>query len=138
MAMIQLEDLTRPKPAAAPPVEMTPAAVEKVKGMLETRPELEGKGLRIYVTPGGCAGSSYGMAFDSPSDDDTVVECGGLKVLLDAESLPWLKGIHVDYKETMLGSGFAITNPNAVSSCGCGTSFSKGDASDAGSVESCR
>ncbi|HET6381853.1 MAG TPA: iron-sulfur cluster assembly accessory protein [Armatimonadota bacterium] len=137
MALLQLTDLTAPKPQSET-VELTPAAVEKVKGMLGSRPELDGKGLRIYVTSGGCAGYSYGMAFDEPAGDDHTLDCSGLKVLVDPESFPWLRGVQVDYKDSLLGSGFEITNPNAASSCGCGTSFSKGDNPPAESGDSCR
>ena len=138
MSLLQLDDLMAPpRPKKKDTVEVTPAALAKIKSMIETRPECAGKGLRMYVTSGGCAGSSYGMSFDEPDKDDVIVDTDGLQVMVDPESWPWLKGVRVDYVESLMGSGFSITNPNAQSTCGCGTSFSKGDGTDAGGAESC-
>ena len=83
--------------------------------------------LRVTVSGGGCAGFQYGFDFDdTQGDDDRVFERDGVKVVVDEVSLSLLSGGEVDYKENLLGSYFAIENPNATSSCGCGTSFSIG------------
>lgn len=83
--------------------------------------------LRITVSGGGCAGFQYGFDFDAKTnDDDHVFERDGIKVVIDEMSLELLAGGVVDFKEDLLGSYFAIENPNATSSCGCGTSFSIG------------
>ena len=82
-------------------------------------------GLRISITGGGCSGMQYGMALEeSAKDDDTVVEIGELKIFVDPHSAPMLKGITVDFLDSMEGSGFKFENPNATNSCGCGNSFS--------------
>src|SRR5579872_982655 len=138
MALLQLDDLmAAPKPAASG-LDVTPAAIERVRQLLAANPDKAGQGLRLYVTSGGCAGYSYGMAFDEQGDNDTVMEFDSLKIFVDRDSLQWLDGARVDFVESMLGSGFSITNPNAKSTCGCGTSFSKGDGAATGSSESCR
>lgn len=82
-------------------------------------------GLRISVTGGGCSGMQYGMALEKISnDDDTIIECGEVKVFVDPASLPLLDGVTVDFLDTMEGSGFKFVNPNATNTCGCGSSFS--------------
>lgn len=81
-------------------------------------------GLRVFVEKGGCSGFSYGMSLaPEVKDGDWVGEFGGVKVLVDAESAPALKGVRIDFVDSLQGSGFAIENPNAVRSCGCGNSF---------------
>ena len=81
-------------------------------------------GLRVFVQKGGCSGFSYGMALaDKIEDGDWIGEFGGVKVLVDAQSAPVLNGVRIDYVESLQGSGFSISNPNAVRSCGCGNSF---------------
>jgi iron-sulfur cluster assembly accessory protein len=87
--------------------------------------EQEGKvgPLRVFVTGGGCAGFSYGMAFDEVREDDEVAVQHGIEIVIDKESLPLLKGATIDYVESLTGSGFTIENPNAVKSCSCGHSF---------------
>ena len=127
MALLQLDDLVERRATSTAIVDVTPGAVARIKEILDSHPEKSGQGLRIYVSSGGCAGYSYGMAFDDPGGDDIILDVEGLKVLLDPGSLDWLKGARVDFVESLMGSGFSITNPNAKSSCGCGTSFSKDD-----------
>lgn len=105
-------------------LEMSERAVEKVRYYAGTMPEAEGKELRIFVQGGGCSGFQYGFTFDDHQDGDTVVEVGGVKVLVDPMSLPYLMGAKVDFVEDMRGSGFVVDNPNASRSCGCGHSFS--------------
>jgi iron-sulfur cluster insertion protein len=99
-------------------------AVAKVKSLVEeeANPELK---LRVYVTGGGCSGFQYGFSFeDEVGEDDTRIEKEGVTVLLDPLSYPYLVGSEVDYKEGLEGSRFVINNPNATTTCGCGSSFS--------------
>ena len=106
-----------------PPLNFSDAVVEKVSAMLaeENDPNLR---LRIFVTGGGCSGFQYGFAFDdAPKEDDLEVARGALRVLVDAMSLQYLAGASVDYEEGLEGSRFVIRNPNATSTCGCGSSF---------------
>ena len=105
-------------------IDLTEPATAKVKELLaaEGNDELA---LRVAVRPGGCSGFSYDMFFDSDiADDDAVAEYGGVKVVVDPSSAPYLKGASLDYKDGLQGAGFAINNPNAQRSCGCGQSFS--------------
>ncbi len=82
------------------------------------------EGLRISVTGGGCSGMQYAMALEEAAKtEDTVVEVDGLKVIIDPHSAPFLKGVTVDFVDSMEGSGFKFENPNASASCGCGNSF---------------
>ncbi|MET0090150.1 MAG: iron-sulfur cluster assembly accessory protein [Candidatus Thiodiazotropha sp.] len=82
-------------------------------------------GLRISVTGGGCSGMQYGLALEeTPKPDDTVIEIDQIKVFVDPYSAPMLKGVTVDFLDSMDGSGFKFENPNATASCGCGNSFS--------------
>lgn len=106
-------------------VNLTTAAAEKVKVILQQEDEsLKDGGLRIYVQGGGCSGFSYGMVLDDVTEEDEVFEEQGVKVIIDPMSLKHLEGAQVDYKEELMGGGFAIKNPNATSTCGCGQSFS--------------
>lgn len=108
-------------------ISLTELAQEKVKGVLEQeKASLPNGGLRIYVQGGGCSGFSYGMVVDEVTDGDLTFETGGVKVIVDPMSLRYLEGAEVDYKEDLMGGGFAIKNPNATSTCGCGHSFSSG------------
>jgi iron-sulfur cluster insertion protein len=81
--------------------------------------------LRVYVSGGGCSGFQYGFTFDEEvNEDDTCVEKGGVTVLIDAMSVQYLSGAEIDYKEDLSGAQFVIRNPNATTTCGCGSSFS--------------
>jgi iron-sulfur cluster insertion protein len=81
--------------------------------------------LRVYVSGGGCSGFQYGFTFDEEvNEDDTCVENGGVTVLIDAMSIQYLTGAEIDYKEDLSGAQFVIRNPNATTTCGCGSSFS--------------
>lgn len=80
--------------------------------------------LRVAVEGGGCSGFQYDIKLDAPKDDDLVLEGGGQKVLIDSVSLPFLSNAVIDYTQELIGARFVIENPNATSSCGCGTSFS--------------
>jgi iron-sulfur cluster insertion protein len=100
------------------------SAVAKVKSLIEEEGNTDLK-LRVYVTGGGCSGFQYGFTFDEVvAEDDSIVEMEGVKVLVDALSYPYLAGAKVDYEEGLQGSKFVIQNPNASSTCGCGSSFS--------------
>lgn len=84
----------------------------------------QGQALRIAVEGGGCSGFQYDIRLDSPADDDLILEGNGQKVVVDSVSLPFLTGAIIDFTEELIGARFTIDNPNASSSCGCGTSFS--------------
>ena len=107
-----------------PVVTLTDSAVEKIKAMM-AKEDKQGYALRFGVAPGGCAGLSYEMKFQkTPYDNDIVFEQKGLIVIINQESVELVKGIQIDYVDTLRESGFKYSNPNAKSSCGCGTSFS--------------
>ena len=104
-------------------VTMTTAAEEKIRELMQE--EQDTIGLRVFVKGGGCHGYQYGMSFESKmGDDDTVIEKGDVKVIMDSQSAPLLIGCEVDYVDALQGSGFAIKNPQAKTTCGCGSSFS--------------
>jgi len=84
----------------------------------------EGQALRVAVEGGGCSGFQYEIKLDAPAEDDLVLEKGGQKVVVDSVSLPFLENAVIDFTEELIGARFVINNPNATSSCGCGTSFS--------------
>lgn len=105
-------------------LEFTPAAAAKVAELIveEGNPDLK---LRLYVTGGGCSGFSYGFAFDETiAEDDTQVVTEGVALVVDAISLQYVLGARVDFEEGLEGSRFVIHNPNAQTTCGCGSSFS--------------
>jgi iron-sulfur cluster insertion protein len=105
------------------PVSFTPSAIEKVIELLAETGE-ENLALRIFVQSGGCAGFQYGFAFDeSRAGDDMSFENGGARLLLDPMSMQYLMGAEVDYEDGLEGSRFVIRNPNAESTCSCGSSF---------------
>lgn len=105
-------------------VLVSDSAVAKVRSLIEEEGNADLK-LRVYVTGGGCSGFQYGFTFDEVvAEDDSVVERDGVKVLVDAMSYPYLVGAKVDYEEGLQGAKFVIQNPNASSTCGCGSSFS--------------
>lgn len=104
-------------------VTITDNAVEKVKALMEQEGE-EDLGLRISVRPGGCSGFQYSIYFDDEINaDDEVVEAKGVKILVDAMSVPYIVGSEFDYVDGLMGAGFAVNNPNVQGSCGCGSSF---------------
>ena len=103
---------------------LTDAASDKVKTLItaEGNPDLV---LRVAVRPGGCSGFSYEMFFDTERDDsDLIAESGGVKVVVDPSSAQLLDGATLDFSDGLQGAGFAINNPNAQKTCGCGSSFS--------------
>jgi iron-sulfur cluster insertion protein len=106
------------------PLVFTDNAAGKVKQLIdeEGNPELK---LRVFVTGGGCSGFQYGFTFDeTTNDDDTALQRGGVTLLIDPMSLQYLMGAEIDYQENVEGAQFVIKNPNATSTCGCGSSFS--------------
>ena len=105
-------------------ITITDSASSKVKQLLEAEGN-EQLALRVAVRPGGCSGFSYEMFFDSDiAADDAIADADGVRVVVDASSAPYLQGASLDYKDGLQGAGFAINNPNATKSCGCGQSFS--------------
>jgi len=106
------------------PLIFTDSAANKVKELIveEGNPELK---LRVFVTGGGCSGFQYGFTFDEvTNEDDTIMEKNGVTLLIDPMSFQYLVGAEIDYSEGLQGSQFVIKNPNATSTCGCGSSFS--------------
>ena len=111
------------EPVADVPVRLTPQAAKRIAEILK---EEGGAGvLRLAVTGGGCSGFQYDFCLDeSRAADDLVIERQGALVVIDPVSLDFLKGAEIDFVEEMIGAAFRVNNPNATSSCGCGTSFS--------------
>jgi iron-sulfur cluster assembly protein len=98
----------------------------------------ESHALRVFVSGGGCSGLQYGMTFDpNPRDVDTVFMQHGVRVVIDPQSLRYMEGATIDFVDSLMGGGFHIENPNAVSSCGCGSSFKTKDQAGAGGCSSC-
>jgi iron-sulfur cluster insertion protein len=106
------------------PVYVTDSAINKVRSLITEEDNVDLK-LRVFVTGGGCSGFQYGFTFDElVAEDDALIRNGGVGVLIDAMSYPYLVGAQIDYKEDLQGSKFVVNNPNASSTCGCGASFS--------------
>lgn len=104
-------------------ISISDTAKEKIKEMMASE-ETPNLFLRIGVKSGGCSGFSYGMGFDDDqSDVDEELSVSDLKVVVDKESTKYLNGVEIDYKESAMGGGFTIENPNASATCGCGSSF---------------
>ena len=106
------------------PFVFTDAAVDKVKQLIdeEGNPDLK---LRVFVQGGGCSGFQYGFTFDEEvNEDDTVMNKNGVQLLIDSMSYQYLVGAEIDYKDDLNGAQFVIKNPNATTTCGCGSSFS--------------
>jgi iron-sulfur cluster insertion protein len=106
------------------PLVFTDNAANKVKQLIEEEGNQDLK-LRVFVTGGGCSGFQYGFTFDeATNEDDTTMEKAGVTLLIDPMSLQYLVGAEIDYQENVEGAQFVIKNPNATSTCGCGSSFS--------------
>jgi len=104
-------------------MQFTEKAAVKVRALIEEE-ENESLKLRVFVTGGGCSGFEYGFTFDEDTEeDDAVIEKSGVKLVVDALSYQYLAGAEVDFKEDLQGSRFVVTNPNAITTCGCGNSF---------------
>jgi len=109
---------------ATTPFVFTDSAASKVKELIEEEGN-PGLKLRVFVTGGGCSGFQYGFTFDEEvNEDDTTMEKNGVTLLIDPMSYQYLVGAEIDYSEGLEGSQFVIRNPNATSTCGCGSSFS--------------
>src|SRR2546421_5580567 len=103
-------------------VTLTTVAANKVRELLqqESDPTL---GLRVFVAGGGCSGLQYGMTLDETQDGDEILQTAGIRVLVDEMSAQYLMGSEIDYVDSLMGAGFTVSNPLAVSTCGCGHSF---------------
>ena len=112
-----------PEEVMPDPILFTESAAAKVADLIaeEGNPDLK---LRVFVQGGGCSGFQYEIRLDEPSSDDLILEGEGQRVLVDSVSLPFLANATIDFSEELIGARFVIDNPNATSSCGCGTSFS--------------
>jgi iron-sulfur cluster assembly protein len=105
-------------------IEITDKGAEKVHEFLSSQQaDVSVAGLRVGVRGGGCSGFQYQLAFDEQRDSDVVFESHGLKLLVDGESLQFVRGSTIDYEESLQGAGFKVSNPNVVAACGCGSSF---------------
>ena len=105
-------------------MQIESAALNKINELVleEGNPDLK---LRVFVQGGGCAGFSYGFTFDeAQNEDDFDFDFDGVKVLVDSMSMQYLQGASIDYKDDLMGANFVINNPNATTTCGCGSSFS--------------
>jgi iron-sulfur cluster assembly protein len=112
-------------------VNLSERAAEELRGLMERQGKADAA-LRVFVSGGGCSGLNYGMAIDDTVEEgDFVFNSYGVKVVVDPLSINYIKGASVDYVEDVMGGGFKIDNPNAVRSCGCGSSFSTEDGPDA-------
>ena len=104
-------------------ITITENASTKVAELLQDEPEANG--LRVFIQGGGCSGFNYGFAFENEiNEDDFVVEQTSVKFIVDSMSMQYLQGATIDYKEDLMGAEFVISNPNAQTTCGCGSSFS--------------
>lgn len=123
-----------------PILTVTPAAADKIRELLQAR-NIPNHALRVFVAGGGCSGLQYGMAFEAaPQEFDTLLETDGVRLIVDPTSMMYIGGANIDFVDSLMGGGFRIDNPNAVSSCGCGHSFrtkSEGSAESADEGGSC-
>ena len=106
-------------------ITLTESAQKRVREIMAQDKTLEGKALRVFVEGGGCSGMQYGFTFDDHKDGDTEVPYEGFRLVVDPQSVPYLKGTTIEFVDNggLHGSGFKIQNPNAKGSCGCGSSF---------------
>jgi iron-sulfur cluster assembly accessory protein len=126
-----MDAITQPTPTTpadlgmdAPPVSLTPKALEMIKDAMQ-REGLGDHGIRVGVMGGGCAGFQYAMDFEKdPKDGDLTIEQGGVRLFIDPMSTMYLQGVTIDYVQGLQGAGFKFNNPNARTTCGCGSSFS--------------
>lgn len=122
-----------------PVLVVTPPAVVKIKQLLAEK-NIPDYALRVFVAGGGCSGLQYGMAFEGNVQEfDTTMEIDGVRMVIDPTSLLYVRGAVIDFVDSLMGGGFRIDNPNAVSTCGCGTSFRTKDheASEGGGCGTC-
>jgi iron-sulfur cluster assembly protein len=119
-------------------ITLTPLAAEKLSAIMTEKGVRETHGLRVFVSGGGCSGMQYGMTFDNNvRDNDLQFEQQGMRVIIDPQSLYYMQGASIDFVDSLMGGGFHIENPNAVSSCGCGSSFRGKDAPEGAAGASC-
>jgi iron-sulfur cluster assembly accessory protein len=137
--MLETEPQTNPQPLITLPlaptqpdlVHLTDAAASKLRELTAQEPN-PAMGLRVYVYSGGCSGFRYGMMLeDQPTPEDVTVSSNGVTVYVDGQSTQYLSGSEIDYVDTLMGAGFTVNNPNAVSACGCGSSFRTADSEGA-------
>ena len=104
-------------------ITITPVAANTIRNLLESK-NVPDYGLRVFVSGGGCSGLQYGMALEAEARPyDEVIHADGIKVFIDPTSMMYMNGAIIDYEDSLMGGGFKIENPQAASSCGCGTSF---------------
>jgi iron-sulfur cluster assembly protein len=116
-------------------ITVTELARQQLEG-LRVQQELSDLGLRVFVSPGGCSGFQYGMRFeDSALEGDAILDQGGIRVYVDEFSAQYLDGAQIDFEDALMGGGFTINNPNAVSNCSCGQSFTS--AREGGAARPC-
>jgi iron-sulfur cluster assembly protein len=116
-------------------ISLSETGAEKVREFLAKQDsEVETAGLRVGVRGGGCSGFQYALAFDAERDGDTVFESHGIRLLVDAQSLPYVNGAQVDYVDGLQGAGFQVNNPNVIAACGCGSSFRVADEEEVSAV----
>ena len=104
-------------------VKLTDEAAGKIKDLLGATEGADEQALRVAVRGGGCSGFQYALALDEKREDDHVFDASGIRVLVDPASMEYVDGSTVDFTESFQGSGFEVSNPNVVASCGCGSSF---------------
>lgn len=130
---VQLEPQIEMIDTELPPLTVTPAAVAKIRELITQR-NIPGYALRVFVSGGGCSGLQYGMTFEAnPQEFDTVVQAEDVKLVVDPTSVMYMGGATIDFVDSLMGGGFRIDNPNAVSTCGCGHSFRTKDQGSASS-----
>jgi len=113
-------------------VTITPEAARRLQGLMQEKTLSDQFALRVFVAGGGCSGLQYGMTFDDQvREGDVEFQQSGLRVLVDPMSANYMAGANIDYVDSLMGGGFKIDNPNAVSSCGCGTSFKPKEGAEA-------
>ena len=117
-------------------VTLTGAATIRVRDLLQQENDAA-LGLRVFVAGGGCSGLQYGMTLDEEQEGDAVIVQEGVKLFVDEMSVGYLTGSDIDYVDSLMGAGFVVNNPNAVSACGCGQSFKTATQSDDGQARSC-
>jgi iron-sulfur cluster assembly protein len=117
-------------------VTLTDLAAQKVGDFLASQEPAEGAGLRVGVRGGGCSGFQYALALDEQREGDRVFEDHGIRLIVDEQSLQYVDGSVVDFKESLMGAGFEVQNPNVVAACGCGSSFRVADDEDAAACAS--
>jgi len=132
-----MEVQERPTQEVVDPVYLTPSAAEKIRSLMAE--ETDVSVLRVAIEGGGCSGFQYGLGFDrGAADGDLEFEMHGVQVVVDPFSAPYLQGAEIDYVDSIQAAGFAINNPNASSSCGCGHSFQVEEGAEAeGAVGGC-